>query len=577
MAEAKQVEEEELYDVVVVGSGAAGLTAAYVCANEGLRTLLCEKTPFVGGTTATSGGVAWIPNNHLSGEGNPADRGSSAWRLVAERAKTLLREDLLECFLNRGPEAIRYLEEHSELRFEVANIPDYYDIAGFAEVRSALAPMPFDGRRLGEDFELVRAPYAQFLVLGGLMVGRRDIHALLKPYASWRAFRRFCSILLRHARDRLSYTRGTHLLMGNALVASLLFSARQAGVAIRVNTRLVTLEAESGAVRKAIFESNGQAFQVRARHGIVLACGGFPHNRPLRDARMRGFEHEHSLALTANTGDAHLAACGIGAAVDSDMRSPGFWTACTVFNGRDGKEILYPYGHLDRGKPGLVIVDATGRRIVNESDSYHDVAIAMFEQRRAGYTGRFFQVFDSRFLWEYGLGFIRPMTISLRKFISARYLIRASTVTALAQTIHVDPGALVETIQRHNEGCPRGVDIEFGKGASTFNRYNGDPRVSPNPCLAPIAKPPFFAVPIEPASLGCSAGIRVGPDSNVLNVRGEAIRGLYACGNEMGSAVRGEYVGAGITIGPAIVFGYLAARHIARQANAGALREPGVT
>lgn len=557
---------DDEYDVIVFGSGAAAMTAAFVCAHEGLRTVLCEKSDKLGGTTATSGGVAWVPLNSHARRAGFHDTRDSALRFLCSELGSHLRDDLLDAYLDGGARAIDYLAANSEVKFELSRIPDYHDMDGHAADVRSLSPLAFNGRRLGADFGLVRPPWPQFLVLGGLMVGRRDIHSLLKPFASFSAFRRVCRILGRHALDRVRYPRGTHLLMGNALIARFLYSLRQENVTILTNTRLVSLERQGPRVRAAFVEANGQRRRIAVRLGIVLGTGGFPQNRDLRDALMPEYPHEHSVAFEANTGDAVLAARAVGASVDKDLASPAFWTACTVLEQSGIGKVVYPYGHLDRGKPGLIIVDETGKRFVNESDSYHDVALALIQRgRESSASARAFQVFDRRFLWEYGLGFIRPMALSVRKFIKSGYLVRAQTIGELAAALGIEPSTLVETVARHNRFCAAGVDEDFGKGSTAFNRYNGDPRVDGNPCLAPIVKSPFYAVALYPGTLGTSVGLRTDGLARVLGENDIPIEGLYACGNDMGSVVRGTYPGAGITIGPAITFGFLAAQHLAER------------
>lgn len=555
-----QIDEE--CDALVFGSGAAGMAAAVVCAREGLKTIVCEKSSQLGGTTSTSGGVVWIPvNRHLLDAGL-ADNREIAEQFLQHVIGKDIRPELLETFLEMAPKVIDYLEEYTDVKFELGRAPDYYDFGETPILGRALSPKAFDGRLLGKDFSLVRGPWPQFLVLGGLMVDRVDIDILLKPFASMTSFRRACSVLLRHARDRLRYPRGTHLVRGNALIARFLYSLRAHSCTVHTDARLVGLEKHNGRVEIACVEMQGAIRRIRARRGIVLATGGFPQNPVLRDELMPEFPHEHSIAFEANTGDSILAVRTIGAAIDAAMESPAFWTACTVMERSDGRKIVYPYGYLDRGKPGLIIVDQQGERFVNESDSYHDVALALFKRKKEIGSIRAFQIFDSRFLKEYGLGLIRPNAPSLRRFLQSRYLIRAKSIKELAQILEIDAAKLSQTVARHNKFCASGVDEDFGKGNTTFNRYNGDKRLDGNPCLAPIGRPPFYAVAIHPGTLGTGVGIKTDSAARVLDMHDTPLGGLYACGNDMGSVMRGSYPGAGITLGPAITFGFAAAMHI---------------
>jgi 3-oxosteroid 1-dehydrogenase len=534
-------------DVLVFGAGMGGMCAALFAALQGLSVLLCEKTDKVGGTTATSAGTVWIPGAR---EGD--DPAAAARYLDAEIGNRGDR-DLRAAFLESGPEALAMLQSGTEVKFRPAvPHPDYHpDLPGWSGEGRAFAPLPFDGRTLGRDFALVRPPLAPFMVLGGLMLGRDDISHFVKPFGSVASFRHVAGIVLRHAVDRMTHERGTRLVMGNALVARLLFSLRRAGVPLSLGTRLVELSD----ARNTVVETNGVKQRIRARCGIVLATGGFSHNAALRASLLGRPDAARSVAFEGDTGDGMTAAWALGAAY-GEAHGPAFWTPVSVL-----RETIFPHIVLDRAKPGLIAVNAAGRRFVNEAASYHDFVEAMLRTDSVPA----WLVCDRAFIRDYGIGLVHPGSsdAALKKFIEAGYLRMGKSPGELAAQLGIDRAAFESTVERHNRAAASGIDDEFGKGGNAFNRHNGDPANKPNPCLRPIVEPPFFAVAVHPADLGTSVGLRTGRDARVLRADGTAIEGLYACGNDMNSIMAGCYPGPGITLGPAMVFAYRAVRHMA--------------
>lgn len=552
------------FDVVVFGSGAAGLTAAVVAAAEGLRVGLFEKAGQVGGTTATSGGAVWIPGNSLARAAGIADSPDDARRYLRAQLGPHYRADLVDAYLASGPEAIDDLAQRTEIRFDLVPIPDYVSgDPGAAAAGRCLAPQPFDGRRLGRAFDLVRPPRAAFMVAGGLMVGRKEIPLLLRPFASWASLRSVARLMLRHTRDRLMYRRGARLLIGNALIARALFSARALGVHVVTRAALAELVREGGRITGAVVTTPGGRRLVKARRAVVLATGGFPHAAALRAELAPAHPHAHSLASEENVGDALRAVRAVGGDADTALASPGFWTPASIDHDAQGREVVFPYGHLDRGKPGAILVNRRGRRFVNEADSYHHVVLAMFAQRVLRPDDAAFLVCDHDFIARYGLGLVKPAPFPHARYLASGYLKRGKTLADLALALGVDPAGLAAEVARHNEFANSGRDLDFGKGDTAFNRYNGDERGQPNACLLPIAQPPFYAIEVVPCTLGTAIGIRTDACARVVDATGAPIPGLYAVGNDMASVVRGAYPGPGITIGPGIVFAWRAMRHVA--------------
>jgi succinate dehydrogenase/fumarate reductase flavoprotein subunit len=551
-------------DVLVFGAGMGGMTAALVAALEGLEVLLCEKTDQVGGTTATSAGTVWIPGSSQSVRDGVPDRVDDARRFLAAEIGARA-EAVREAFLAAGPAALDYLEARTEVKFRApSRHPDYHsNQPGRALAGRALAPLPFDGRLLGPDFSRVRAPIAPFMVLGGMMVGKDDIPILLKPFASWRSFVGVARLLLRHATDRLRFARGTRLVMGNALVARLFYSLKTHNVPIAFDARLVDLVRDKDRVEGAVVDIGPKRQTIRARRGVIVATGGFAPNEKLRAEFMRGLPVEHSNAFAGANGEGFAAARAAGAAVDDKHTSPAFYFPSSVH-----KETIYPHILLDRAKPGLIAVNRDGRRFVNESDSYHDFVEAMFRANVTSPSVPAWLICDRSFIRDYGLGLVHPGASrrQIERYVADGYLHRAETLVELGGRIGVDGKALLQTVQQHNRYAETGIDEAFGKGGTEYNQFNGDPANTPNPCLRPILQAPFFALAVHPSTMGTCVGLATDGDARVLDADGAAIEGLYAVGNDMASLFRGVYVGPGITLGPALVFGYRAVMRIKGRA-----------
>ncbi len=559
-------------DLLVIGAGAAGMTAALVGALEGLRVTLCEKTDMVGGTTSTSGGTVWIPGSSQSVKAGVPDSISAARTFLDAVIGARGGEAERRAFLDAGPKALDYLEARSDLVLEASRAhPDYIkNMPGAAYGGRALAPLPFDGRKLGADFARLRPPRPEFVVLGGMMLTRADIPFLLHPFRSAKNFLHVARMLTRYGRDRLRHKRGTHLVMGNAIVGRLLYSLRKRNVPIRFETSLAELVVEDGRVVGALLDTKRGRTAIRARRGVVLATGGVCWNDELRNALFPAPARKHSLAPESNTGDGVATALRAGAELDAKMDSAGLWMPCSIMNWPDGSTSLYPHIILDRSKPGLIAVNASGRRFVNESDSYHDFVAAMLHAHETVPSVPAYLICDRSFIRDYGIGVVHPGTNNLTPFLNAGYLTQAATLRGLAGKIGADPDEFEETVARHNRYAATGVDEEFGRGTSDLNRINGDAENKPNPCMRPIGAGPFFAVAVIPVDLACSAGLRGDGYGRVLGADGQPVEGLYACGNDLASIFRGTYPGPGTTLGPAIVFGYQAAMHAAGRVPADA-------
>ncbi len=547
-------------DLLIVGAGVAGMTAALVGTLEGLQVVVCEKSDMVGGTTATSAGTVWIPGSHRSRAAGVPDSTAAARIYLAGMLGDDASDERLSAYLASGPATLDYLERRTSVVFAPPPIhPDYRDLPGAAVGGRALGAVAFDGRKLGADFSRVRPPRREFMILGGMMVGKNDIPALLRPFGSWANFKHTVGLLARQARDRLAFRRGTRLIMGNALVARLLYDLRRLAVDIRYRTALKELVKVGDEIVGAILTTPTGAFALRAKKGVVLATGGIGWSDELRERFLPESARRYSLTPDTNTGDGILAgerACG---EIDSKLHSPALWMPSSVMKQPDGHLSVFPHIMLDRAKPGLLAVGREGQRFVNEANSYHDFVQGMLRSNSAPANVPSYLVCDRSFISDFGIGLVHPGTRDLRRFVAAGYLFEGATIAELAAKIGINGEALARTIERYNGYAESGIDEEFGRGTSELNRFNGDPTNKPNPCLRKIGPGPYYAVAVWPSDLAGSVGLHTDSRARVLQSNGKPLKGLYAAGADAASIFKGTYPGPGTMIGPALVFGWRAA------------------
>ena len=549
-------------DLLVIGAGAAGMAAAIFAKLRGLDVLLVEKSDKVGGTASTSAGTLWIPENSQGKKAGDKDSLPEAAAyldsLIASDTPRTRRQRA--AYLSTGVEAIDFLEANSEVKFLACGLhPDYHRKPGAAVRGRAIVPAPFDGRVLGADFERVRPPIPEFMIFGGMMVGKMDIPRLVGRFQSPGNFVYSAGLLLRYLSDRLRYSRGTRLMMGNALVGRMYHSLLKLGVRPDFNTRLGELIMQDGRVTGATIVGPSGPRLVTARKGVILATGGFAHNQAYRRRLMPDPVPKYSLACETNHGDGIAAAEALGARVNAtENGSGGFWTPVSLTRRKDGTRGLFPHLLLDRAKPGLIAVNRAGHRFCNEADSYHDFVEAMYRSNDRDGAIPSWLICDGDFIRKYGLGLIYPSTRDLGSYVASGYVVHADNAEHLAAKLGVDPAGLKATLEQYNQQAKRGVDADFNRGHSELNRFNGDPAVKPNPCLAPIDVGNLYAMEVWPAEIACSAGISTDEDARVVDQREQPIPGLFACGNDMASIMADSYPGPGTTLGPAVVFAYRA-------------------
>jgi succinate dehydrogenase/fumarate reductase flavoprotein subunit len=556
--------EGQTCDVLVIGSGAAGFAAAVTARALGLRVVMVEKAAQFGGTTVSSAGVIWIPGSRQAREAGKGDDPESVLQYLAAEGGNRLDRAKAEIYAHRCADILDWFETHTQLRYALAPLwPDYHPTSpgGSAGGRS-LGPAPFDGRTLGPHFRRLRPPIATTMILGGMIVGREDLVHFYGMQRSVKSFVHVGRLFARYAMDRVSHPRGTRLSNGSALVGMLAHSAFEAGVRLHLNAPMERLLVEDGRVTGA--QIAGRAVKARA---VVLATGGFPgsaaHRAKHYEHVAKGYAH-HTLAPAENTGDGLRAATALGVGVVEDQREPAAWTPVSLVPQKSGPPIPFPH-FFDRGKAGYIAVDRRGKRFVSEAVSYHDFVPAMIAACADDPEVACWLVCDADAIRRYGLGMAPPAPGSLAPHVRSGYIQRAETLQALALQCGVDPAGLKATVERFNAGAANGEDPEFSKGANVYERFNGSAGHAPNPCVAPVRTAPFYAIKLYPGDIGSFIGLKTDAACRAVDADGRPVEGLYVVGNDAASFMGGAYPGAGITLGPALVFGHLAARAIAES------------
>ena len=568
-------------DVLVIGSGVSGLSAAVTAGLNGLDVQVIEKEPVFGGTTAFSGGVLWIPDNHLARQQGIEDSQQAARTYLQSEAGESFRPDVVDAFLQNGPAMLRFFEDNTRFRCNLYQYPDYHPDAPGGVMRGrSVVPQAFDIRALGDAMSRLRKPLRTITFMGMMFSSsNNDLKHFFNATRSLTSFAYVVKRLSRHLLEVARYGRGITANGGNAVVARLACSALDLGIPIHTRVAAKDLIVEQGAVRGVIVEVNGERVKLYARRGVVLASGGFARDderlKKLYPHVRRGGIQLSPTPPGADTGDGIAMAERIGARFDDSYPHGAAWIpASKVQIGRQ----QYVFPHLvDRYKPGFIMVNRHGSRFCNEADSYHDVGIAMIETCRDDAETFAWQICDQRALRKYGMGFAKPAPIPASVYVNSGYLVKGKTLAELAQKMGLPAQALERTVEEYNTDARLGNDPQFGRGKSAYNRYLGDAAHLPNPCVAPIEQGPFYAVKLLMGDLGTFHGLKTDGEARVLDHQGLPIPGLYAAGNEMASIMGGSYPGAGITIGPAATFGYIAARSMAARGETDAAPQRAAT
>ena len=544
------------YDVVVMGSGAAGLTAAMVAAKAGLRVCVLEKAARFGGTTAISGGGIWIPGSPQAKAAGVDDSIATARDYVLGVVGNRADRALIDAYLAAGPAMIEWLAANSEALFQISPpSSDWYpEVSGAVDNGRLLAPCEYDGKKLGKDFDRLSPPRHEFNAPGGMMIDLFDLPYLARlpaPGALWY----MAKIAIRFALDKRKLGRGSRLTMGSALAGRLFKSALDAGVELFENAPVDGLIVEDGKVAGVTATVDGHSTEIRAARGVILASGGFSANAAMRQAYIPYPEHHVSILPYTNTGDGIVAAQVVGAAMGADNHANAVWAVVSKRTRDDG--YVERYAHLiDMSKPGCIAIDARGKRFGNEA-SVHFV-----EAMHSTGTVPAHIVADAKFVKKYGFGLVLPGGGKVKEMVACGYLKKGATLADLAAQIGVDPAGLEATVAQNNAYAATGIDPEFAKGGSQIDREIGDPKHDPNPCLGPIGDGPYYAIEIFPGDGSTTVGVKIDAQCRVIGEGGTAIVGLYAAGLDANSIWQGKSPAHGCNVGPAMVTGFIAGNSV---------------
>ena len=545
-------------DVVVVGAGGAGMSAALAASARGLDTVLLEKSSYFGGSTARSGGGVWIPNNYAlqaAGQGDDPELSKLYLDSIVGDVVPKVRRDT---YLERGPEVLDFIRARTPLRFTwVPQYADYHPEApgGRAAGRSA-EPVPMDARFLGEELERLHPQYTK--APANLIVTQADFRKISLGLRTVRGPLTMAKVLLRRI---VSLLRGQKMFaMGNAIAIGLRKGLMDAGVPVHYDTELTDLVIEDGRVVGVRVRRDGEEAVVRARRGVILGSGGFEKNLEMREKyQPQPTSVDWTTGSQFNTGGGILA--GIAAGAQTDLMDDAWW----------GPTIPLPSGPwfclAERNLPGSIIVNQAGQRFMNEALPYVEAVHEIYRGEATG-VGHVpaWMVIDQRYRNRYLFAGLSPRQPFPGRWYKNGTVVKAATLEELAAQIDVPPGALTETVRRFNGFAETGVDADFHRGESAYDKYYSDPTVKPNPSLHVIDQAPFYAVKIVPGDLGTKGGLVTDERARVVRADGSVVTGLYAAGNCSAAVMGRTYAGPGATIGPALTFGYLAAETIAEEA-----------
>lgn len=555
-------------DFLVVGSGGGGMTAALTAQHHGLNTLVIEKAATYGGTTALSGGVIWVPDNHLMPSANVSDSEAEALQYLEQVVSADVPRERLRAYVRYAPKMLRFLEDNTLVKFDPAPVyPDYYaELKGGKPGARSLDPRPYSIRQLGEELHS-KMRQTELVYNNSFSMTAAEAHIVFS--FTWRSPLVIFKCLFSYWLDipsRLKKLPDNRLTLGKALVSRLRHSLAKKGIPLWLSTPLVELVRDEGKVVGVICEQEGKLLRIRASKGVLVAAGGFAHNNEMRQQY-----HPHPTGTTwtaashTDTGDGIRLGQQAGAKID--MMSYAWWTPTMVLPNKAVEAFI-----VGKSMPSCMIVNKAGQRILNEAEPYEDFVKHQYAANAAVPSIPSYFVFDGRYRHEYPLGTAmapgKYMGDALYKdMFDSGWVKKSDTVEGLAEQCGIDAAGLRQTFDKMAQFAKAGKDSDFGKGDTLNDKYYSDHRIGPNPCLAPLDKPPFYAIEIWPGDLGTKGGLVADEYARVLDENGQVMPGLYATGNSSASVMGDSYPGAGSTIGPAMAFGYIAARHAAGLAE----------
>ncbi|MCB1687998.1 MAG: FAD-dependent oxidoreductase [Halioglobus sp.] len=550
-------------DWLVVGAGAAGMTGAVVAHQAGGSVLVVEKEAVYGGTTAKSGGVAWIPANHRQAAVGVQDSVEEGYAYLKALIGDSVSDARIRAYANRAREMLLFMTTHSHVAYSaLPKYMDYYEhLPGYKNGGRSMDNAPIDLRKLGADAATIRLGHYDGLLLP-FNVTVEEGQSLQEMNAG--AYLTGLRLLLRYLLDipaRLKRQRDNRLTLGPALVARLRLSLQDRDIPLWLNSPVRELLQDDGRVCGALVEHEGKVQRIHARRGVLLATGGFSHNTEMRQQYQRApIGSEWTAAAPGATGDAVTMGTQIGAALG--FMECAWWSP--TYTIPDGRVLALIAG---KSNPGSIMVNRQGRRFANEAQPYEDLVKAQYDSEARG-EGAIpcYLVFDATYRAKYAVGHLKPGKVERdaglppENFTSG-LLTKGETLEELADALNIDRAALLQTVENFNRHARNGEDPEFGRGATQHDRYYADKTVSPNPSLGPLETAPYYALRCDPGDLDTKGGLLCDEYARVLDTHGEIIEGLYAAGNASAAAMGNTYPGAGATIGSAMTFAYIAARH----------------
>jgi 3-oxosteroid 1-dehydrogenase len=569
-----QVDWDHSVDVLVMGSGGAGQCAAVRASDLGLDVLVVEKGSTWGGSTAMSAGAVWLPNNRAMKELGLDDSEDEGVKYMTHLTGGTIPEERIRTFIHEGNRMIDYLAARTHVCFEsLGTYPDYVpeDPGGALGGRS-LDPVAFDGTELGEEFRTLHDPYPPAVIMGKFMLTVPQAQTMLQPGLKPKL--EVAKGMMRYAarrNRRKRYDRDPFLTMGQSLMGRFRLSLVERGVPLWLNAPVESFVKEGDRVVGVTITRDGTPMSIEARRGVMVAAGGFERNDAMRKKYQRApIEASWTVGNYDNTGDGILAGETVGAQLDVELMRGAWWMPATLAPGVKYTNVLM----IEKSLPHGIFVNRDAKRFLNEGENYNDLVIKMYEQDAKDHASiPAWFVVDATYRSRYNLGPVLPsFAMPDRKLPEGwrpgeGWLRKAETLDDLAVQLELDPAALRSTIDRFNGFARTGVDEDFRRGASANDRYYSDPRAKPNPTLGPIEKAPFYAIPVTPSDLGTKAGLVTDLGGRVLDDAGTPIPGLYAAGNSSSTVMGTRYAGAGATISPAVVFGFLSGEAIAEDAG----------
>ncbi|MEM8498668.1 MAG: FAD-binding protein [Pseudomonadota bacterium] len=554
-------------DVVVVGSGAGGMSAGLFASLADMESIVLEKTEQWGGTTAMSGGVVWIPANKQIAEVGIKDSEADGFKYI-QKVAGHVSQSRLQAFIDAGPKMLQLLREQTHVRY--APMPEYMDyypeFEGFKQGGRSMEPEPISIRSIGEHIDSVRKPANQG-ILNRFAVTAVEGQSIAKFKAN--AYLILVKRLLGYWLDvpqRLRSREDRRQTMGRALVIRLRKSLLEKNVPVWCNARVLKLlQSKNGNVRGVAIKLDGQLKTIKARRGVILASGGFAKNTKLRQNYQYKFvTGDWTAASDGDTGDAVALGARIGAAFEH--MHCAWWTPTYIRPDGVAEALI-----SGKSMPGSIFVNSDGRRFVNEAKPYEELTkIQLQVHAREGNCLPCFMIIDANYRQRYPVGPIGPAKAQPDSALEAdllndNFLVKAGTLKELAGKLHINAVNLEQTVRRFNKFAVDGHDRDFLRGESLHDRYYADPRVTPNPSLAPLSKGPYYALRIYPGDLSTKGGLKCDENAQVFDNQGGLISGLYATGNCSGAVFGDSYPGAGATIASAMTFAYQAVEHIRKN------------